>query len=293
MYEKAHYEVLVEKLGKLRSMSQARAVKYLRTNAKAFLEKKIETSKSDELRLFRKVKNLCKSYADGLVDGSVEVAELRLLQSEVAQAEREFITARVEAAAVKAAKVKANQDDGDTPEWQKLEKKEVEEVYTKYSVWKDDLPSSVKVFTAKKMPILAVTKGFADMAKLKRTGLCEDLLFGYPILLKQILVGANYTWLAENFNAKKHKSRGGIVQSGIDFGLAADYIAAELYEKTRRRFLMLGDPHKLGNIAWMWMASDQDLKLLSGTTGGSQFVVKDWSFPFKNEINKLPSSLRS
>jgi len=245
-----------------------------------FLERKTEQHKSNEKRLFSQCYNLVASYVDALKSGEVQPSDLRTLVQEISDAEKAF-EARVykvkERAKEKAAKegdleVAEQQDKWDPGAGSK-------DVYDKYEKWKGKLPSTTrKSFTATRMPIVVVSKGIPDMAKMRKTGLVEDFLFGYPIIKEQVLVGMNLDWLKSRFRAK-----GGT----IDYEAVEEFLVSELKQRVNKKFIRMGNVHKFEGLMWMWLANERELQRLNGTTGGGTFTVADWTLPFENEVKQL------
>jgi len=167
------------------------------------------------------------------------------------------------------------------------------EIYKKYTKFKRDMPKTIKgkPYLAIRMPIIVIVNGIPDIFKLRRTGLCDDMLFGYPILKNQVLVGMSNDWLKENYS---HKTKTSVRQDGeknvkFDLEAAGSRIAQDIRKRTGRSYLMMEGTHGFDSpdILWVWFASSQELTRLNGTTGTGTFSVREWTLPFEQQLKKL------
>jgi len=305
IYNPQHFDKLVKRVNECAAMTPNRAVHVLSKNACTWIDKKIEASSGKEKKFFEKCHNLVTSYVDGIKSGDVEVKSIKSLYKDLQQARTVHdaqIAAKLERAASKQTTAATSPfSDAEVPLSELLKEKEgfdhgagAKETFAKYSVYKSELiNSTTKPYVGIRMPILVLTSGIPDMFKLKRTGLCDDLLFGYPILKNQLLMGFNHDWLIENYPKDTGKKvellTNGKKDVRIDYEGAISRVLGEIKKRTGRSYIQLGDIHGFHtqNLLWMWFASEGELRRLNGTTGGSLFHVKDWTLPFEREMVAL------
>lgn len=280
MYDPKTFELLKARIKECSRTSVKKAVETLGGNVQEFLQRKTDQHRSHEKRLFSQCHNLVASYVDGLKSGEVEPSGLRLLIEEISGAEKAY-EERVFKVKEKA-KLKA-QEEGDLETAETVDKWDpgagAKDTFGKYERWKGKLPSSTKKsFTATRMPIVVVSKGIPDMAKMRKTGLVEDFLFGYPIIKEQVLVGMNLDWLRSRFGKKNDQ---------IDYEAVEDFLVSELKQRVNKKFIRMGNIHKFEGLMWMWLANERELSRLNGTTSGGNFTVADWTLPFEQEVKQL------
>lgn len=333
MYDPKHFKILLNKIDEVRTGRNAKqALAFLTGNATPFLTKKVAECKSTtERRLWEQSHNLVTSYVDGIKSGDATVADLRELITDLKSAELAYDERmlKVSNALRKKEKAKADfesevgsasqssaSDNGEVAAPFTIEMPRqgfdhgtgAKDVFDKYEKWKAKIPEhSKKAFVGIRVPILVISKGIPDQFKLRRTGLCDDLLFGYPILKGQILIGMNFEWLKEGFSKgtkilKKDIDPNGLVfddstikfvDHDIDYSAASEFVIKELKQKTGRSYLQMGGPHGYGKLSWIWLASSSELNRLNGTTSSGSFTVKDWTFPFENETRKFKNTIPS
>lgn len=306
IYNPQHFDKLLERVSGCVARTPKSAVDYLGKNVVAYLDKKIKESAGQEKKLFEKSHNLVASYVDGLKGGDITVKELKQLRADLQEAR----TAHELAAAEKAERdAKRAQEQGGRKPGEEVELlnedllKELKHydgidgdavnVYKKYAKYKKEMPRSIrgKPYLAVRMPIVVIVKGIPDIFKMRRTGLCDDMLFGYPILKNQVLVGMSNDWLRDNYSQKTKTS---IRQDGeknvkFDFEAAGRRIADDIKKRTGRSYIMMEGIHGFDSpdLHWAWFASSQELTRLNGTTGTSTFSVNEWTLPFEQQLRKL------
>lgn len=280
MYDPKTFELLRARVQECSRTSVKKAVETLSGNVQKFLELKTEQHKSHEKRLFSQCYNLVASYVDGLKSAEVQPSDLKNLVAEISNAEKAY-EARIYKVKEKAKEKAAAEGDLETAEsmdaWDPGAG--AKDVFGKYERWKGKLPSSTKKsFTATRMPIVVVSKGIPNIPKMKKTGLVDDFLFGYPIIKEQVLVGMNLDWLRSRFGKKNDQ---------IDYEAVEDFLVSELKQRVNKRFIRMGNIHKFEGLMWMWLANERELQRLNGTTSGGNFTVADWTLPFENEVKQL------
>lgn len=287
MYDEKTFDTLVTRVGELRKSSHTKAVAFLGVNAATFLNKKVSESRSDEKRLFVQARNLVLSYRDGLKSGDLEVEDIKDLMSDLRSAETAY-NERKFAVKEKAGERQSEERSPEESQYIGPAKKTydsghgAEEIFGKYEHFKTKIPSDTnKHFVVILMPILVICRGIPDIIKLRKSGECTDLLFGYPILNEQILFGMNFKWLGENY-AKK----GG----AIDYDAVAEMFASELKHRDGKRYIRIAPPHKYGKLMWMWMANERALGRLNGATGAGTFSVSNWTLPFESELKSTENN---
>jgi hypothetical protein len=306
IYVPEHYNVLLTKVTECAARTPKSAVSYLSKNVAEYLKKKIEASSGQEKTFFETSHNLVSSYVDGLNGGDITVKDLKQLRRDLEESRSKFETElaeKQEKEKLRKAKLEGQSQEADTKD-QTLEDLMREsqrfdhgqgaaEVYRKYAKYKKEMPRSIKgkPYMAIRMPIVVITAGIPDILRLRRTGLCDDMLFGYPILKNQVLIGMNDQWLKENFGERTKTSirKDGEKNVKYDFDSAAAAIISDIRKKTNRQFVAMDGVHGFDSpdIMWMWFASSQDLGRLNGTTGTSTFSVREWTLPFENQMKKL------
>ena len=304
IYNPQHFAKLLEKVTGCVARTPKAAVEYLGKNVVSYLDKKVEESGGAEKKLFEKSHNLVTSYVDGLKSGDISVKELKQLRKDLQEASTMHEIALAEKAerdAAKAKKASATASiDGEPSieeilqECQGFDHGEgALEVYKKYAKYKKEMPRTIKgkPYMAIRIPIVVTVQGIPDIFKMRRTGLCDDLLFGYPILKNQVLVGMSNTWLKENYSktAKTSVRQDGEKDVKFDLEAAGTRIAADIRKRTGRAYIMMEGVHGFDSpdIHWAWFASSQELSRLNGTTGTSTFSVKSWTVPFEQQMKKL------
>ncbi len=242
------------------------------------------------------------SYVDGLKGGDISVKELRQLRADLQEARTTYELAAAEKA--EREKLKAKKELGavdNEPTIEEILKERpgfdhgegAAEIYKKYGKFKRILPKTLKStpYLAIRMPIIVIPNGIPDIFKLRKTGMCDDMLFGYPILKNQLLVGMSNTWLKENFSQKTKTSvrQDGEKNVKFDFEAAGANIAAAIKKRTGRAYIMMEGLHGFDSpeIHWAWFASSQELNRLNGTTGTATFAVREWTLPFEHQLKKL------
>jgi len=291
-YSEKSYTYMTDQLSEFRKSGSFKNVKvWLSEKAKPYLQKALADAKGSEKKLLEHSHNLVLSFLEGASTGDVDMDDVKTLRSDLIAAQRAHV-ARV-AKAEKADTV--HKDRRDLDEYQPAPDKYdpgegAKEVYEKYSKWANTLQKNAKSFTAERMPVVVLTPGVPDQAKLRKTGLSDDLLFGYPVLKNQILIGFNSTYLNQYRKGykkyeKEVKNNLPITTSlDVDWESVNDFMARELRERFGRDFVMMGPAHKHGNLFWIWMADSRELKRLNGTTGTQTFSVSDWTLPFPKDM---------
>lgn len=319
-YKADSFKVLTETLDGFRKTANfSKAVTYLRENAKPYLVKKVSAAKGSERKLFEQSHNLVVSFIDGASTGDVDMKDMKSLVADLKNAEKAHEERVFRVAQQKEKKLQ--EEAGPTDGWKfnvgpgskngqdmhqydpgadmKFDPgADANAVYDKYAKYEHLLHKDTKVFRAQRMPVVVLTNGIPDLMKLKRTGLCDDLLFGYPVLKNQVLIGFNFKFLQpfiKNWSKyqKEVKLDMTVTQSlNVDWAQVSDAMAAELKEKTGKSYVMLGQSHKHGSLIWIWMAEAGELRRLNGTTGTATFSVSDWTLPFPNDMRSVKHNPR-
>jgi hypothetical protein len=274
----------------------AKTVEYLKTNVSSFIDKKLTTAKGSERKMWEQSHNLVVSFVEGARTNDVNREHLKTLSAELKMVEKahEERVFRMSESAKAAALAKSELEEfgetaGDKPFGNMLHDPGLgmDKVFDKYKHFESKLPNDTKKpFVAIRMPIAVISKGIPDPVKLKRTGLCDDLLFGYPILKNQIVVGFNWKYLRkyipnwEQFKKQEKNNLPITVSLNANWQQISDFMAEMLKERTGKNYVLLGKSHKHGELIWAWMAESRELQRLNGTTGTATFSVSDWAFPF-------------
>lgn len=315
VYNPQHFDNLLDHIRACSSKTPKKAVAYLEENVVPYLNKKLEKAAGTEKKFFETTHNLVTSYRDGLKNGDIEIKDLRGLRADMvkAKSEHEQKVAKAVEAAAKKAKVEAglpkglgpDPDGHKDPEWMgdwmkgnggistEDEAMETNRIFKKYSVFKKVFPKNTfKPYVAVRAPVLVIPHGIPNFEKLARTGVCEDSLFGYPILKNQVLVGMSHDWLKENFarKAKVNLLSDGKKDFTLDYAGALKKITDDIKERTGRSYIYIDGVHAFDSIDlhWAWLISDVDMRRLAGTTSGSStFSPKDWTLPFEHTVQKL------
>ena len=302
-YDPKEHTKFVKAVSGVSAKTPKNALAYLEKNVVDYLNKKVETSGGADKRMFEKSHNLVTSYIDGMKSGDVEVKQLKGLTRELIATQTAYEKMLAEAAAKKAAKEAAGQTPWSTKdipvEDLVLHEKPMidhgdgaDKTFRKYAKFKKDIPRTLrKPYLAVRVPVLVTTNGIPDLGKLQKTGLCDDLLFGYPILKDQVLIGMNHEWLKENFSVKTKVSvrQDGVKDDKIDFVRAANQIIAEVKQRTGRAYILMEPVHGFDGpgVYWAWIASEGDLRRLNGTTGPATFSVSNWTLPFEQQMKNM------
>lgn len=312
-YDPKEHDKFIKHVSTCTTKTPKNALAYLETKVVAYLTKKVGDSGGADKKLFEKSHNLVTSYIDGMKSGDVEVKDLKGLHRELLGAKSVHDKALAEAEARKAAKAAkegATTEDAATggdpnwkaPDWLKEYRKGkemhdpgegVEDTFKKYAKFKKDVPRSIgtKPYMAIRVPILIVPNGIPDVFKLQKTGLCDDMLFGYPVLKDQVLIGLNHSWLKDNFGLKTKISvrQDGEKDEKLDYVAAANRVIKEIKERTGRSYTLMEGIHGFDShdVYWAWVANDADLRRLNGTTGTATFSVQNWTLPFPDQVRKM------
>lgn len=315
VYNPQHFDNLLDHIRACSSKTLKKAVAYLEENVVPYLDKKLEKASGAEKKFFEKTHNLVTSYRDGLKGGDIEIKDLRGLRADMvkAKSEHEKKVAEAEAAAARAeakrkgeaAALPSGPDDHKDPEWMadwmrgnrsmnsEEEVLETRRLFTKYGKFKREIPKrTMKPYLAVRAPVLVIPNGIPDVAKLQRTGMCDDMMFGYPVLKNQVLIGMNHDWLKENFSkkAKVNLLSDGKKDFSLDYVAALTRVIKDIEERTGRKYIFIDSVHSFDSvdIHWAWLISDVDMRRLAGTfSGSSTFNPKDWTLPFEHTVQKL------
>lgn len=323
-YNPEHFAALLKSVQACVAKTQKEALSHLEKKVLPYITAKVENTAGADKKLFETSHNLVTSYIDGLKGGDVEVKELRTLRKDMEKVQSAHEKKLAEAMSREEAKKSAEEAGGITitkdgksvrvgdpepnePEWfgdymkgkgEHDPGEEAPRIFRKYAKFKREMPVSLgkKPYLAVRMPILVIPTGIPDMLKLQRTGLCDDFLFGYPILQKQVIVGINQSWVMEHFGETKKKDKSLLDPAKttqrdmkLDFESAVGQIIREIKQRTGRSYIQMGETHGFNSndIHWAWIASDMDLRRLQGTAGPGTFSIKDWTLPFEQQIKKL------
>lgn len=254
------------------SLRLSAQVKWLDTRAIPFIDKKIAEvsgeNKTASKRFLEKIKNLALSYKEGGEDGEAGNKPLVGFNKDVEAALDDF--------KVKPSKkTTAKEEDDEDKDAKNLHEYDAATVkaLNQYAKFKLMLPSNIsKLFVSLRMPLLVVTKGGMHLDKLKSQGFSKDNIFGYPVLLNQLVIGFNHTKFSETYKG--------------DWDEAAEDIIEKIYIKTKRRFIMLSKPVKYKNVFYIWLAEEKDVSALNKASFGSHFIITKWSFPFRGTLVK-------
>lgn len=302
IYNPQHFSKLLERVSGCVARTPKSATEYLTKNVMSYLDKKIVESAGTEKKFFEKSHNLVSSYVDGLGSGDISVKDIKQLRADLQEARTMHELALSEKAEREKAKQKKEQGAvDDEPSIEELLKERPSfdhgegagEIYKKYTKFKREMPKTIKgkPYLAIRMPIIVIVNGIPDILKLRRTGLCDDMLFGYPILKNQVLVGMSNDWLKENYSQKTKTSVRQDGEKNVKFDLeaAGGRIAQDIKKRTGRSYLMMEGTHGFDSpdIHWAWFASSQELNRLNGTTGTGTFAVREWTLPFEQQLKKL------
>lgn len=270
------------------------AATFASQKAKPYLKKNLaQASCTEERRAMTLSYNLLDSFVDGVESGDVNLDDIRNLHQDIAKVVKTAKVDIAERTARKAKRVKL-EEANENPSYDPGEN--AEEVYEKYeSCHSKVLIDTKKPYTATRCPVVVITKGIPNMEKLKRSGLCDDFLFGYPIIKNQVLIGFHPDFLRDyisNYSKYEKQKKNNLtitVDLNVDWDVVSDFMSAQLKERFGRSYTMMGPAHKFGSLHWAWMMEDRDIRRLSGASGLSTFTVVNWSIPVKSELAKLKS----
>jgi hypothetical protein len=274
------------------------AVSYLSENAKVYVDRQIaQGPKGSEKKLWEQSHNLIVSFIEGASTGDVGIKDIKTLAAELKQVEKaheERLYSIKEKNKQKAAiPIEAN-DWG--PTGMKYDPGEgAKGVFEKYEHQIHVLNKDTnKAFIATRAPIVVVlSKGFPDILKLRKTGLCEDTLFGYPVLKNQVMIGFHDSYLRDfiaNWSKYKKQVKDSVpvnVQLDVDWNAVSDEISQIFKEKSGKSYVKLGKAHRHGKLTWIWMIDSRELARLSQTITPSSFSVHDWALPSEADMNKV------
>lgn len=321
-YNPKVFAVLTASIDKARTGTVKQATSYLKNNVMPVLAKKVTVAKGGEKKLWDQTHNLVVSYLEGVASGDVDPKDLRELANDLRNAEKAHYERLQKTEANRKKAEEANRsgwtpevkqydksgnkipeyfDDGRTekerskdPTQMKFDPGEgSEQVFHKYEHLKSKIiKNSSKAYLAVKMPLCVVAEGIPDMAKLKKSGLCTETLFGYPVIQNQLMIGFNILYLKEfienwdKYEVERQHNLPRKADISIDWEAVEKEVAGRLRERTGREFVIVGRPHKYGHLTWQWFADTRDLRRLAGTMGSGNFNPKDWTFPFESERPK-------
>jgi hypothetical protein len=269
------FEKFIEATATLRGKPTARQGALIEAKFLPPLQKRYEETDGEVRKAYRVAFNTFASLRDGLKIGEVErahftetIRDLEKLKKQVAAAE---------AAAAKKKKkpteeqVAMNDSLSDSGEGRNgiLEQKgyEVMRKYRKYESMVPKRLSDKKRFVAIRIPLVAVTDPLLLKERLAKYQLCDDTIFGYPFIKNQVLVGLNADWVVKDFKRQ--------VNAAIEEMLEA------LHEQTGTKYLSLGVPKLRGQVYWVWVASERDVRYLNQASNGGHFRVTGWDLPFE------------
>jgi len=145
----------------------------------------------------------------------------------------------------------------------------------KYAKFESMVPrrlSDKKRFVSIRIPVVAVTDPQLSKERLAKYKLCDDALFSYPFIKNQTLIGINADWIVKDFKRQVKP--------------AVTEMLEILEEQTNIKYLSLGVPKLRGQIYWVWVATERDMRYLNSASFGGHFRVTGWGLPFENDLFK-------
>ncbi len=242
---------LYEKMSQVLSKPKKVQSTWLEDKALPFLAKNLLTAPSKDKKTLAIASNLCKSYQEGLQNG--ENCSFKDLYREIALLQPIVETDSVEASEL-------HHYDENTVK-----------ALNKYKKFTSLVPnSSAKSVISLRMPLLVINKSGMHLDVLKKNGMADDNVFGYPVLKNQLVFGFNYEKFLENYKG--------------DWETATTDLIDRLFEKTKRRFIALGKPSKYKQLFWVWLVEEKDIRALNNASFGNHLVVQKWAFPFDSTV---------
>jgi hypothetical protein len=276
---------IIEATGKLKRLVPSKQIAALKGKFLPVLETKASESKAEIKKAFSVAYNIYSSLHDGIGSGDVgdkefaeAIQEMQKLRSKVHQAE----TAKTK---VKPSleEIAVNDSISDSGEGRNghLQTRGTE-VVRKYMKFEALVPKRLpKNFAAIRCPVVGVTDPIMWQPRLAQFKLCDDTLFGYPIIKNQVLVGMNLDYIASEFKRQ--------------WKPAIEHIIEVLEEQTKTKYMQLGVGKSRGNVMWVWVVSERDMRYLNQAAGGGHFRVTGWDFPFEVDPNthtRSPSTVK-
>jgi hypothetical protein len=246
---------------------QSNQIKWLDTKALPYVDKQISAisgeNKTAAKRFLDTVRNLVVSYKEGMETGDTAKSPLKSLSKDL---EKEV------AAYSPSTKAKSKETSAETFDVHAYDAATVKAL-NNYAKYLKVLPATItKKFVSLRMPVLAVTKGGMHLDKLKDRGFSKDNIFGYPVLLNQLVVGFEYTNFQTTYKG--------------NWAEATEDIIENIHEKTKRRFVALGKPIKFKSVFYVWLVEEKDLNAFNQMSFGGHLLVKQWAFPFASSLPK-------
>lgn len=281
----AHSDTLtkvIEATVTLKTLSPVKQVAAIKDKFLPVLEKRVKETTGDIRKGFSQAYNEFASIRDGINSGDVTrkdmeqlVANLQTIRQQVARAETLDKKPKRTAEEIAIADMISDSGPGIDDRLQT----QGAVVLKKYAKYETMVPKRTKsrVMDAIKMPIVAVTDPVLYQPKLHRFKLCDDTIFGYPILLRQTLIGLNNDWVAKEykFNTKP----------------AIDEVLETLRDKTNVKYMQLGVPNVRSQVTWVWVATEREMAALNNSAGGGHFRVTGWDFTFEVEKKWIRAKL--
>ncbi len=244
---------------------KANQISWLDNKALPYIDKRITEvsgeNKTSTKKFLDVIRNLVLSYKEGIENGDVSGRPLVALSKDIIKEVASFTPI-----------IKRVKEEAEAFDVKKYDDATVKALNS-YAKFSKLLPSTLtKKFVSLRMPVLVVTKGGMHLDKLKDRGFSKDNVFGYPVLLNQLVIGFEYT----NFQN---------VYKG-NWDEATEDIIENIQEKTKRRFIALGKPIKYKSVFYVWLVEEKDINMLNQSSFGNHFLVKQWSFPFAGALPK-------
>jgi hypothetical protein len=269
------FDKFIEATASLRSKPESQQGKIIEAKFLPPLQKRYEETTGDVRKAYKVAYNTFASLRDGLRIGEVAKKHFTETIRDLEKLKKQVIAAEI-AASKKDPKPTAEESSimdslSDSGQGRNgiLEKKGYD-VMKKYMKYEGMVPKRLpdkKRFMSIRLPIVAVTDPLLQKERLARFKLCDDTIFGYPFIKNQVLIGINADWIVKDFKRQ--------VNPAIEEMLEA------LEESSGTKYVSLGVPKLRGQVYWVWVATERDVRYLNQASLGGHFRVTGWDLPFE------------
>lgn len=148
----------------------------------------------------------------------------------------------------------------------------------KFERYRSQLPRTVETFKAVRMPVIPISKLPMKEDVLRKYGVSDTSIDGYPVLNNQLVVGMARDWMVDNFQIK--------VKDDIQ-AKATVHILDALFRRKGQKYVVLGRGRREGNVMWIWVARQVEAERLYKAAYGGHLTILNWGFAF----NALPKGV--
>lgn len=269
------FERFIEATATLRGKPQAQWGKIIEAKFLPPLQKRYEETTGETRKAYKVAYNTFSSLRDGVKIGEVEKSHFTETIRDLEKLKKQIVAAEVADAKKKPkptreeASIMDSLSDSGEGRNGILEQKGYD-VMKKYKKFEQLVPKRLpdkKRFIAIRIPIVAVTDPLLQKERLARFKLCDDTIFGYPFIKNQVLIGVSSDWIVKDFKRQ--------------VGPAVEEMLEALEEQTKTKYVSLGVPKLRGQVFWVWVATERDVRYLNQASLGGHFRVTGWDLPFE------------